>query len=513
MCRAVPGLGVVTRHPAGGQTGLARAPRAGHHGAVIPERPRLASHVRPRRHVVDGDERFVLHDGREAVAQLGLREWVLLCQADGTRDVEGLRLAALREGVRVSRADLEAFVGALASAGLVEEGAPRALEVARAAAPAPPAATADSSASSAPSPRPVRALPGFRLACDGRGTCCRFYGTVLFSPLEVARARALLPLVDDAGDRPERAFLPERGGAPTGGRAVSLVNGRCSYLEPEGACALHAAGGPLAKPLGCRTFPASLVDVGHELRVSVAFECACVEASAGGDHGEPLVPSSVVSERDLDAALRVAEVPLELELGGGRRACRELAGAWLDALGERAPCDLVALLWGAADALERGGLERVPEPRAPEPRELSPWLEALARRADERARGERRYRSSEDLVPLVLAWVAAGARALVGAPLGGAGDAEAAERLYLEAMVFGRAPLQEPVPLDVALRARAARVALSRALRAAPKPSHDRAFTAPLALVEAACRGHALASFAVEAAGAGSRDQALAGAS
>jgi lysine-N-methylase len=458
---------------------------------TLPARPRLAPHVRPRRHLVDGDERFVLHDGREAVAQLGVREWVLLAQADGTRDVEGLRLAALREGVRVARSDLEAFLAALAHAGLVEEGAPRALELARADGPAPPAPEARA-------PRVVRALPGFRLACDGRGTCCRFYGTVLFSPVEVARARALLPLVDDAGDRPDRAFLPERGGAPTGGRAVSLVNGRCSYLEPEGACALHRVGGPLAKPLGCRTFPAALVDLGHELRVSVSYECACVEASAGGREGAPLIPEGL-TELELDPSLGVASLPREVSLGAGRVATCDEVGAWLDEWGAGAPSDLVELLWGAADALARGGLGATPTPVAPRASELAPWLEALAKRAEAKAESELRYRATSDLVPLTLGFLAEGARALVGAePRAAGAPREAAERLYLEAMVFGRAPLQEPGTLALALRARAVRVLLSRALRGAAPPSSDRAFSAPLALVEAACRGHALASFVTE---------------
>ncbi|WP_437580493.1 hypothetical protein [Sorangium sp. So ce887] len=66
---------------------------------TLPARPRLAAHVLARRHLVGEDERVILHDLRSGqLLQLGPREWALVSAADGTRDVEGIAIAAAREG-------------------------------------------------------------------------------------------------------------------------------------------------------------------------------------------------------------------------------------------------------------------------------------------------------------------------------------------------------------------------------------------------------------------------------
>ncbi|HVY44562.1 MAG TPA: hypothetical protein VHB21_01735, partial [Minicystis sp.] len=68
----------------------------------LPLRPRLADHAVARGHVVGGELRVVLHDMRGGgLIDVGPREWVLLAAADGTRDVDGLALAARNEGARV----------------------------------------------------------------------------------------------------------------------------------------------------------------------------------------------------------------------------------------------------------------------------------------------------------------------------------------------------------------------------------------------------------------------------
>src|SRR5690242_10317977 len=65
----------------------------------LPIRPRLADHVLARRHITGSETVVVLHDQRTGrLVQLGPREWGLLAAADGTRDLDGVVLAARREG-------------------------------------------------------------------------------------------------------------------------------------------------------------------------------------------------------------------------------------------------------------------------------------------------------------------------------------------------------------------------------------------------------------------------------
>src|SRR5690606_37472454 len=126
---------------------------------------------------------------------------------------------------------------------------------------------------------------------DGGGSCCRFYGSVLFEPLEALRAQVVadglrLPLVG------ARAFTPIRGAQPDrDGWAVAQVDGRCVFLAEGARCELHRHGGPEAKPLPCRLYPTILVDDGVTVRASLVPECACAFASVGRTDGEPLVPA------------------------------------------------------------------------------------------------------------------------------------------------------------------------------------------------------------------------------
>src|SRR6185369_6332943 len=90
----------------------------------LPMRPRLANHVLARKHLVDGEPRVVLHDTRaDRLLQIGLREWGLIAAADGTRDIEGIVLAAAREGAHARAPALRSFLEQLHAAGLLEDGA------------------------------------------------------------------------------------------------------------------------------------------------------------------------------------------------------------------------------------------------------------------------------------------------------------------------------------------------------------------------------------------------------
>src|SRR5437773_9342804 len=91
---------------------------------TFPRRLRLADHVLARKHLVDEEERIVLHDTRTGrLLQIGPREWGLLAAADGTRDLEGIVLAAAREGAHARAPALLAFLEQLHAAGLLEEDA------------------------------------------------------------------------------------------------------------------------------------------------------------------------------------------------------------------------------------------------------------------------------------------------------------------------------------------------------------------------------------------------------
>ena len=207
----------------------------------FPERPRLAEHVVARRHLIGDRSAVVLHDLRSGRAvELGAREWELLASADGTRDLPGIVLAAAREGAHARIDHLRTFLERLHEAGFVDGGEPGPAPVVEA---------------SADPERPLDVLAEFSLHCDGRGSCCRQYETILFAPVETARARALCPEVLDAGEKYERAFLPERGANARGGAAVALVDGACAYLDAASCCRIHEAGARRRSRSGAASFP------------------------------------------------------------------------------------------------------------------------------------------------------------------------------------------------------------------------------------------------------------------
>ena len=133
--------------------------------------------------------------------KVGSRAWALLAAMDGSRDALGLVSALSQRGVSVSLADVEAFIEETSAVGIVE------FED-RGSAPVPhPAPPVDVGVAL----RPIERMPGFSLACDGSGSCCRLYPTITFSPLDAARARAALPLVRDGGDTERERLHPRAG--------------------------------------------------------------------------------------------------------------------------------------------------------------------------------------------------------------------------------------------------------------------------------------------------------------
>ncbi|WP_438020241.1 YkgJ family cysteine cluster protein [Sorangium sp. So ce315] len=490
---------------------------------ALPARPRLADHVLARRHLVGEEERILLHDVRTGeLLQLGAREWGLLSAADGTRDVEGIVIAAAREGAPARVAAAQAFFAQLHAAGLLAsedagEDAARwapAAAATAAAATGAPAAPALVPGARDPRERPLEVLPDFSLHCDGRGSCCRIYASILFDPEEAARARALRPEVLGGGARHERAFTPERGAWPCAASVVAVRDGRCAYLAGEGGagrCSLHAAGGPAAKPLGCRTFPASFVDDGESVRISVAVECACVLASVGRPGGAPLVDPRLRARGDLDERIDVATLPDRVAVAPGRAAVRAELVAWSRRLAAAAPApDVAAGLFALAAAVEAEGLTdgavaRFEQPDPLEPAALAPWLAALHRRAARRAREDAAWRSERDLARRATQWIAAATFALaepdlLAALLQSPAPAPDRERFTLRAAIHGHR-LLGALPLSLALRDRAARLVVARALPlfCAEAGADDPACAEPIALVEAMLRGHGLDAYALDA--------------
>lgn len=379
-------------------------------------RPRLLGRVRARRHVI-GEDTFVVitDDARGLSLKLGEREWRLVRAMDGSRDLEGLT----RIGVKTSAEELEGFVRELERVGLLDADA----EV-------PPE---DAFARDVP----VRALEGARFACDGSGHCCASFDTVLFTPLDQARARAAAPEVQGGGQRPDRVFLPAFGLDETV-YAVTAVRGACAYQDPDTKrCRVHSV-----RPHGCRTFPLAYLDVGSEIRVSLRPECACALAWRG---------------ELLDVPETGAQLPRELHVP--RLDAEPDYLAWLDAL---AP-EPEALLH-AADALG-----------APLDRERR-W--AAARAEVDSLLRRHAYRADDDPTRRGLEAVRRALDLDDGAP-------DDTEERFLRASLF---VLQPDPDRAEALRRLALVVLVAR--RFSPE---DRAWSpAPLATVAALVRGHGL---------------------
>ncbi len=450
-----------------------------------PFRPRLASHVLARLHKVDDKNLVVLFDqDRGASFQIGMREWVLLQMADGTRDADGILLAAAREGALTSPGALDEFLTRLHREGMLRDG--------------PAETDSDARAEPAPADRPLDPLAGYRFSCDGRGVCCHQYSTIVFSPLEAARARVLLPLVERGGDRHEWVFTPRHGSVTTPGCAVKHVDGACTYLDDAGLCRIHAAGGASAKPFGCNLFPARFVDDGEAVRVSALVECACVIRSARSSEGSPLVEPEVRVRGSLPSEVFIEVLPRAIRLSEESSCDRGELAAWSRAVLSARIDDPLAWLWNVADAIDRDA--SLPSPdlaRSPvEPSAIEPWLRAWHRVLEGIVSENLVWRSARDValhsldvMRETLGVLADGA--MLEAMLAAQSTQPDAEAFYLRATAHGHQWIAER-PLSTQLRNVAMRVLLARAMHRFRSAGvlTGLAFEEPLALVEAMCRGY-----------------------
>jgi lysine-N-methylase len=468
----------------------------------LPQRPLLCPRVFARRHIVDGKPQLVLHDAQGTrVLVFDDRAWPVLRAADGTRDLAGIAAAAARDGASTSLEALSDLFGELCEAGLVVDGADQG---------GPPPAR---NASPAPPDRPLEPLPGYRFSCDGRGTCCRRYATIVFGQLEAARAQAAAPEVLGCGHERARAFRPERGVHEQGALAVALVDGHCAFLDDDHLCRIHKRLGAEQKPIGCQLYPRYFVDDGEAVRVSALPECACVLRPAGDD-GEPLVPAGARVASELPPAAFIETLPDSLWFCGQgshitritRGALRRFSTALLQAL---TPClDLPNRLCALAHVAEAFGPDEpraaaaLQQPAAQGAKSLLLHFAALAEVAGRLACWDADWRSERDLNRQATRAIARAAAALcdpalVTRALAAEHSLGASEALYVRLLLFGyrlRHHAFADCLRDVATRVVVARVLATPGL--APELlgvdfSHEQ----PLALVEAMVRGHGLLEY------------------
>ena len=442
----------------------------------LPHRPRLATHALVRRHAFTSasgarrDEIVIHHAGTHRMVRLELRVFELVAGADGTRDLDALLLFAARSSAYRRASEVRALLHELHQFGLLADGLD------------PVARTEAGDRAHGRPDRPIVALPGFTMVCDRGGDCCRQYPSIGFEPVDVARARATLPDVFDAGRHPERVFLPLAG--PLGGDGPSagpVIDGRCAYLgvdtEPD-ACGLHARAGGDAKPLGCRLFPVVLVDDGDSIRASAKVECSCVLRSVGRDDGAPLVPGGARTRGALDPAIDVAVLAASVLVAGG--APPSPVGsliAWSRAVADAAPTDALSGAVALVEALEAHGLALAPSldamrsTRPLDPDALRARLAPLAGRAHAAARSAAEWRSADDASPRLRRKVADALTALatdrgVLSRALAAPEATVAreEAFYLRSAIFGHQLVSSSLPLADALADRAMRLLAARAL-------------------------------------------------
>jgi len=490
----------------------------------LPARPRLADHAMPRRHFVDGEEVVVVHDARTGdLVRMPPRAWALIEAADGTRDLDGLLLAASQKGELRRPSEIVAVLSDLQAAGLLTDGIdPFAFE--------PPPDVAGSAA-------PLDVLP-FSLVCDGSGSCCATYSTVRFTRDEAALAAALMP---GAQDGRVRRFLPISGSGAQPSVAATSIDGRCGYLAGDGACELHRTHGPGAKPSGCAIYPATFVFDGEAVRVSLGVECACVAKSlgnkggaarAGGvpilsgmplqegvareggvliQRGVPLVAEGLKTRGELPVGAQVAVLPEDIETRTGVKVAREVVVRWSRAvLAAPRPEDAVAMVWALAAKVAEGDLSEagvraaLGSATAPQAEELRPWIAALCERTANKLESAERWRSARDRVRVASRLLADTAASLkdptaLGLVLGGHGAAREIEAFYVTASLHGHALIGE-IPLAHALRDRAVRMLLARALpeTAERMRCDDPGREHPLPLVEAMMRAQGVKAYAHE---------------
>ncbi|MBL8740811.1 MAG: YkgJ family cysteine cluster protein [Myxococcales bacterium] len=435
-------------------------------------RPRLADHALMRRHTIDGGERVVIHHASTgALVALDPRSAELTLLADGTRDLDGIALAASRAGLFARQSELDELFAALANADLLADGI------------APPAAILPTTPL-APSfaALPVEVLPDYRFTCTGAGACCMQYASIVFGEEDRERARGFFAELPGEA-RADRVHLPLQSDDATR-TAMTLVDGACLQLDAERRCGLHRRGGFEAKPAACRAYPATFVIAGDRVSVSTSVECDCVLTSLSGDSGEPLVTATTGAE--LPAGLRVRELPAEISWVGDERVPRD---RYLDfrreALALVPSANAVCVALSLAKSLRDGAPYALVSSTELDPLVHEP-LAAFARAMTAAAEAADSWRSARDRTRLMRREVASAASTLARRGLGvlDSSPFAEAESFTLRAALFGHA-LADEAPVAALLVDLAVRLLVARELEL----SGRRALGHPIAVVMAAARG------------------------
>jgi len=450
------------------------------------ERPRLAGHVQARFHLTGAQEKVVLHDPRSGlVLEVTPDDWRLLEACDGTRDLDALCLATAKIGRYRGEGAIEQLIGELVEAGVLVDGLP------------PPPITAPVTPPETPADRPLEMAPDYRFSCDGQGSCCRFYGSIPFMPVDALSARL------HAADRPmpiapQNLFLPVSGAHldPAHPAVVAQVNGRCVFLNADERCDIHASSGAEAKPTVCQTYPAVFVDDGEVVRVSATPECACIFDSAESEGGERLLPDTIRLRGDLHPLIAPGVVPDPVPLTLSRTAPRSALRAWSRTahdIARAADRDAAGWALALAEGMTTRGLDEIDVPSLPLDG-LRPWIAAFRSRAASVAQTQDGWRHASDLSRQVARWIA---DALDSQDPFTAEPRPREEGFYLAMLMWGHRLSTGGRPLGHSLRDRATRILTARAMRLVPAPE-DISSEHPLALVEAAVRNLSIAGYANE---------------
>lgn len=433
-------------------------------------RPRLGEHALLRRHVIDGVERIAVHhSGSGALVLIEPRACDIALLADGTRDRDGIALAASRAGYFARQSEIDSLLDGLDQAGLLVDG----IEC------GPLGSSPITPLAGALADVPVEVLPGYRFECSGAGACCRQYASIALGADDVSRARsAFATLPGDTAAR--KVTLPLYGGLDSGRQAMTLVDGDCLQLLPSRRCGIQERAGYEAKPSACRAYPATFVFDGVRVRVSTSVECDCVLQSLERTSGAPLSTATRVSE--LSSGISIRELPLSIRLTDEQEVERARYLEISDEIGaaargrpaiERAVALAAALAGGASS----GDLASA----------LLPRVQALATSMEAAASAANLWRSKSDRTRRMRQQVAVASKALLARGLAATLAVDPrpeAETFALDAALFGH-QLAGGAPVAEALLDLAARLLVAREMSI----SGGSELGDPITVVMAATRG------------------------
>ena len=216
-------------------------------------------------------------------------------------------------------------------------------------------------------------LPRLRASCDGSGACCGMHHHM---PVTREEREGIMTLLASSWEAPAPLELLIHEAYENGtddSFNIALVNGSCAFHRPDGLCELHLQGGPLAKPMACRSFPSQLVLCGDRWYCSLRPECSCLQRTAveGAELGhEQLAWTSLQGFHRY-----VLSVPDQVRITADRSLSRNDYLLWLHGTIDRLARSFepIAELRCAAAQLDLGS--PAPDPGVQRP--PGEWLQAL----------------------------------------------------------------------------------------------------------------------------------------